>query len=132
MTPEFIGGTGVPGVGQCLPIFGHYITYCGNGVVDLDRLDSVPVDGKFLLSPDSFEGQDRVLGAGNFGEIGPDDPIEQMVPHGIDDVIGAVDRDRVAQVFDDDVVGQGGNATDMIEVGMGNQDVADPPLLVLG
>ena len=81
---------------------------------------------------DCFKGYHRILRGGEHRKIRPDDVVEQVVLHGRDHVPDAIHRNGMAEIFDNDIVSQRGDPTDMIQVGMGDEDILQAPLLIFG
>jgi hypothetical protein len=124
--PDVVGGRGVGGEGN------GGVGGLGDDadrrhlVVHRDRGYPHAVDLEGLVVLDRDELQRHPLGVEHLdaGEVGPDNAVEQVVLHGLEDVGGRVDAHRPFEPWED-LGDRDRQAGDVVEVGVGDDHVRD-------
>ncbi len=76
-----------------------------------------------LARKKGYELQDGILAVGNHGKVGPHRTVQEIPLNGPEDRLDAEEIDTTPPVADDDIVGKKRDSPDVIEMGMGDEDV---------
>src|SRR5579884_84850 len=93
-------------------------------VTDMNRGDFQPLDFHRLSDRNDLIGENSILRGRKLREVGPEVTVEEMLLENIDDLGNAHDDHRALN-FPIEGFGQKGKALDMVEVGMGDENISD-------
>ena len=125
---DLLGLGGVGGEQEGGVVVLHQVAHAGHQVVDRYRGDAQSFQFVGSAGKDLGKTDDRVVGARDHREIRPDLVVEEMPPEGVEGPGQGPDLHRHVGV-PVDVLGEERQAADVVQVGMGNEDLPDADLL---